>query len=106
MKLSLVFFAYALLLGCASQKEKWIERWASIPRGPDLTTKQVTAALGKPSVIRYETTRVFRYGPGGWFEGLVTIYRYNIKLSNGDWRYTEYYFDADEYLSGSTNIIL
>lgn len=84
----------------------WIERWSSIAKSHELTPTQVKMALGEPSVIRHETTRVFRYGPVGWFEGRVTIYRYNIKLSDGDWRYIEYYFDGDKYLSESTNITL
>ena len=90
------------LVGCATPAEKW----TSIPRGPDLTIYQFQKSLGKPSSVRYERTKVFRYGPGGWFDGVATIYRYDFGENKGMDRYVEFYFDGDKYLADSTNLPL
>lgn len=88
------------LTGCAVSAKKW----ASIPRCPNLSVHQVERTLGKPSSVKNEHMRVFRYGPGGWYEGIATIYRYDLGGDEGRSRYVEFYFDGDKYLSDSTNI--
>jgi hypothetical protein len=100
-RLSVILVSMALA-GCATPSEKW----SSIPRGPDLTTTQVKKKLGNPSSIRHEYIKVFRYGPGGWFNGNATVYRYNFGNYQGKERYVEIFFDGDKYLADSTNIPL
>lgn len=102
MKRRLTMVALMALVGCATP----LEKWSSIPRGSDLTASLVQKELGNPSRIRHENMKVFRYGPGGWFNGDVTVYRYNYGNYKGKNRYIEIYFDGDKYLADSTNIPL
>jgi len=70
----------------------------------NLKPAAIVEKFGKPTSIRNVRTKVFRVGPGGWYSGDVTIYRYEYKYRRNEVRYIEFYFAGDTYLSDGTDI--
>jgi len=94
-------FCMAFLVGCVSP----VKKWAAIDRGSNLTPQEVTEALGTEPKVRQEHKKVFLYSKEGWFEGNVTVYRYDFgSKKNGREEYAEFYFDGDRYLSDTTTM--